>query len=73
MQMFSFKASNAKDFDLHTKNKEEKLTKIWNQTVLIPGNGSKIWLGENRARNVSFWNQELKCVCFGFLDTSVIA
>jgi len=20
-----------------------------------------------------FWNQELKCVCFGFLDTSVIA
>ena len=27
------------------KNKEEKLTNMWNQTVLIPGNGAKIWSG----------------------------
>jgi len=43
------------------------------QTVPIPDNGAKIWLGENHAQNVLFWNQELKCACFGFLDTSVIA
>ena len=39
-------------FNLHTKNKEEKLTKIWNQTVPIPDNGAKIWSGENRAQKV---------------------
>jgi len=39
-------------FDLHNKNKEEKLTKMWNQTVPISGNGAKIWSGENRAWKV---------------------
>ena len=46
---------------------------MWNQTVPVPGNGAKIWSGENRAQNMSIWNQELKYVRFGFLDISVIA
>ena len=37
-------------FNLHNKNKEERLTKMWNQSVPIPGNGAKIWSGENRAQ-----------------------
>ena len=30
-------------------------------------------IGEKTRKKSVFWNQELKCVCFGFLDTSVIA
>ena len=64
---------NTKEFDLHTKNKEEKLTKMWNQTVPIPGNGAKIWSGENCARKVYVLKSRVKSACFCFLDTSFIA
>ena len=43
---------NAKEFDLHTKNKEKRLTKTWNQAVPIPDNGAKIWSRENHAQKV---------------------
>ena len=64
---------NAKNFDLHAKNKEEKLTNMWNQTVPIPGRGAKIWSGENRAWKVYILKSRVKSACFGFLDTFVIA
>ena len=46
---------------------------MWNQTVPIPGNGAKIWSVENRAQKCMFWSEDLKCVHFGILDTSIIA
>ena len=49
-------------FDLHNQNKEEKLTKMWNQTVPIPCNGVKIWSGKNHAQKVLFCNQAIE-VC----------
>ena len=61
-------------FNMHTKkNKEEKLANLWNQTIPIPGNGAKIWSGKTAHKKCMFWKWYLKCVCFGFLDTSVIA
>ena len=50
----------------HQKNKEEKLTKTWNQTASIPGNGAKIWLGENRAQKVYVMKSRFK-VCLLWL------
>ena len=43
---------NAKNLTCTPKNKEEKLTKMWNQTVPIPNNGAKIWSRENRTQKV---------------------
>ena len=60
---------NAKEFDLHAKNKEEKLIKTWNQTVPIPGNGAKIWSGKNRAQKLYVLKSRVKSVYFAFLDT----
>jgi len=46
---------NAKDLTVHQKQRR-KLTKMWNQTIPILGNGAKIWSGKNHAQKVSFWN-----------------
>jgi len=37
---------------LYTENKEEKLTKTWDQTVPILGNGTKIWSEKPRTKRV---------------------
>ena len=57
---------NAKEFDLHIKNKEEKLTKTWDQTVPIPGNGAKFDRGKTAHEKCMFWNQELKVHTLAF-------
>ena len=41
---------------------------MWNQTISIPGNSAQIWSGETVHEKCHFE----KCVCFGFLDSSVI-
>ena len=53
---------NAKILTYTQKNKEEKLTKTWNQTVPILGNGAKIWSGKIAHKKCMFWNRYLKCV-----------
>ena len=51
---------NAKTLTYTLKNKEEKLIKMWTQTVPISGNGAKIWSGKTAHEKCMFWNQELK-------------
>ena len=55
---------------MHTENKKEKLTKREIKPFSSP---IQNLVGKNHAQNMLFWNQELKCVRFDFLDTSVIA
>ena len=49
------------------------LTKRELKIVSIPGNDAKIWSKGDRSRKREFLNQYFKYVCFGFLDTFVIA
>ena len=43
---------NAKNLTCTPKKQRKKLTKTWNQTILIPDNSAKIWSGENRVRKM---------------------
>ena len=61
-------------FNLHTKKQRRKVNKKCEiKPFPSPATAPKFGRKKTVHKKCMFWDQDLKCVYFGFLDTSVIA